>query len=271
MFNIDLPRYLYKFRNFDSIRHLNILLLNEIYFASSKDFNDPFDCKIPVHYHLGSEDEMAQYWRKVLIDNVPNKDDKFYDEEIKKIINSGTLIEPKAIEHRRQLVQESIAKAFGIFSTSATISDILLWSHYSLAHTGFAVGFDTKALSIFCKKYMMLNNKLIYPLKVEYSKSYPNVNAYSHSNRERFHFQVLTKALDWRYEQEYRIVLQNSPNSSVILPEGIIKRIVLGSQVSIENRTTVIEILKQKNENITLFQSKCSRNDFRLQFEKIFY
>ncbi len=58
----DFPKILYKFRYFDEKGyHLRILTDNEIFFASPKLFNDPFDCRIPVRYDLGNRDQKIRH------------------------------------------------------------------------------------------------------------------------------------------------------------------------------------------------------------------
>ena len=44
------PDVLYKYRVWEHDYHKRILTEDEIYFASSADFNDPFDCAIPIRY-----------------------------------------------------------------------------------------------------------------------------------------------------------------------------------------------------------------------------
>ncbi len=48
----------YKFRNWGECCHRRLLTHREIYFASPKEFNDPFDCRIPPRYDLEDIDTL---------------------------------------------------------------------------------------------------------------------------------------------------------------------------------------------------------------------
>jgi hypothetical protein len=54
-----IPQVVYKYRDWNNPFHKNILLHNEIYLASPKDFNDPFDCRIPMNFQNMSEVQMT--------------------------------------------------------------------------------------------------------------------------------------------------------------------------------------------------------------------
>lgn len=54
-----IPEIVYKYRDWNNPFHKNILLHNEIYLASPKDFNDPFDCRIPMNFQNMSEIKMT--------------------------------------------------------------------------------------------------------------------------------------------------------------------------------------------------------------------
>jgi len=56
-----LPLIVYKYRNWENISHRNTLIYNEIYLASPKDFNDPFDCRITPNLKSLTPEEEKQY------------------------------------------------------------------------------------------------------------------------------------------------------------------------------------------------------------------
>jgi hypothetical protein len=61
----EAPKYLYKFRSFDKDGYYKTFLESKLYFPSPKNFNDPFDTKIPVHYDLGTNDEIIRFLKTV--------------------------------------------------------------------------------------------------------------------------------------------------------------------------------------------------------------
>src|ERR1700754_1158337 len=50
--DFDFPPIVYKYRTWTDINHQRMLRNNELYLSSPADFNDPFDCRIPVNYLL---------------------------------------------------------------------------------------------------------------------------------------------------------------------------------------------------------------------------
>ena len=56
------PKIIYKYRSWDNELHRNILLKNEVYMSPPKDFNDPFDCRIPKnHYLIDTPEKIEKY------------------------------------------------------------------------------------------------------------------------------------------------------------------------------------------------------------------
>jgi hypothetical protein len=77
-------------------------------------------------------------------------------------------------------------------------------------------------------------------LPVEYSSQFPTLNKYKNSKDERFRKQLLAKAIDWKYEGEYRLILQDGPNVIVNFPNQVFSRVILGCQISDANRQQLI-------------------------------
>jgi hypothetical protein len=58
---------LYKYRNWTDENHKKMLKENELFFASPRSFNDPFDCKIPVNFSILNTNEKIDLYVKALI------------------------------------------------------------------------------------------------------------------------------------------------------------------------------------------------------------
>lgn len=78
----------------------------------------------------------------------------------------------------------------GCLSLTANCTNILMWSHYSLNHTGFVIGFNAE--------HEFFGDSVA---PVVYSKTRPKVNPF-----EARHDGILfyTKSDDWSYEEEHR-------------------------------------------------------------------
>lgn len=58
--NKQLPPIVYKYRNWKDQCNKDVLQKNHLFFTSPKEFNDPFDCKIPDDYSLLDTEENIQ-------------------------------------------------------------------------------------------------------------------------------------------------------------------------------------------------------------------
>jgi len=104
----------------------------------------------------------------------------------------------RAYDERRTIQREQR----GIACFSATITDIMMWSHYADGHRGFCLEFDTSQLP-FSKT-----------LEVTYVDHPPLINPVDvlvqgpseDESNELLRAFVLTKARCWRYEQEWRLM-----------------------------------------------------------------
>lgn len=101
-----------------------------------------------------------------------------------------------------------IDKVLGIISFSECIDNVLMWSHYAKKHMGFAIELD-------------VDDKLL--TRVNYSSAAPMVflNCRTDSNPYYINaaYDILrTKALDWAYEKEWRMILLYS--NDILISEG---------------------------------------------------
>ena len=68
-------------------------------------------------------------------------------EYAKKVTDEKTLWHPEKLAKERPEQLKKWNSIIGLFSLSSVSDNILMWSHYSLNHSGFVIGFDSKSLS----------------------------------------------------------------------------------------------------------------------------
>ena len=90
MNNLQFSGKIYKYRSWQNSCHKNLLLYNELYFASPKDFNDPFDCRIPPNYLDLSEEEREQYFNDFIKDRL-DENQPGYEKIISSFRKSSTI------------------------------------------------------------------------------------------------------------------------------------------------------------------------------------
>jgi hypothetical protein len=267
----DFPESLYKFRCFDKCDlHIRILTHNEIFFSSAAQFNDPFDCRISMQY-TGTREEIVEYWKKQIANSQFPLPPGIEGVDPEEMYERGYFTSPEALELAKQFTKDFGARALGVFCLTASYSNILMWSHYSSSHSGFVVGFSTLQLKQFCYDSTFGGGAITALEVVRYSRAMPQVNAYRHNQNERFEKQFLTKAEDWCYEEEYRILMQNGPNTKATLPPNTITRVILGFQIDPSNRDRMIHVLRSRGDHLPLFQAQPSDSQFALDFLEVQY
>lgn len=110
------------------------------------------------------------------------------------------MLEPQILP----IVSTSLTKVFneglGVLSLSAVRDSILMWSHYANDHTGFVVGFDSS--NQFFDKRRSKKDEFGFLREVQYAAERPEVVLSNTSAIPWFQ----TKAQEWSYEKEWRIV-----------------------------------------------------------------
>jgi hypothetical protein len=229
-----IPEKVYKYRDWSNSLHKNILLHNELYLASPKDFNDPFDCRIPKNFIRIIEKGEESYSSNPQLDNDPISFQREYEKQQTEILD----------------------KHYGILSMSNKWNGILLWSHYANFHKGFCVGFWEDKLRI--------SGSFARTGIVDYRQEFPYIRPTLEKNQEdrlqRIHIQTTTKSKDWENEGEYRFLkcfFPNEPKSFerlITVPNEVISEVVLGINISPDNKDEIIEICKRKN--IPVYQAR---------------
>lgn len=265
---IAFPKYLYKFRSFRSENHERILTDRELYFPSPDKFNDPFDCSIAMRYEDFNKQEFLRYWidsYKREHPGIPDHDARQWAKEFYK--KSRTPEGNRAmVQAQMEVMAEIRSGKIGVFSLSANLKSILSWSHYADCHTGFCIGFHTINL----KQWIDQSGSLeLNP--VLYSMDYPLINAYRMSDEEKTKMMLSKKSREWEYEAEYRIIWWTGANQRLRIEDGIIRRIVLGCEVSPRDRDRIIAILRSFSNRVSLFQARRKEDRYSLDFRYVRY
>ncbi len=178
------------------------------------------------------------------------------------------------IEGFRQKWAEIDGK-LGIISFSTDIFNILMWSHYAAKHTGFALELE-------------LNHKMLS--RINYSLIAPEVLHVEGRCRD-FYYQlainsiIKTKALDWAYEKEWRLILDYSKDKNIQeetdgngemvryfpLPIGSIKSIFMGLRCTMTPEQLESKLKEWELEKIAIYKMEQGRNGYSLvcpEYEK---
>jgi len=184
---------LYKYREFGEFTD-KIIQNSSLYFSSPESFNDPFDCNLQFKNPITKE-QIAE--TIINIHNVSHSKNDNIDRIVATYMDKP---EEFANLMQKQLANR-IVSDIGVLSLSADPKNILMWSHYASNHEGLVLEFNISQNSpCFIN---VPDTPPILALPVEYKTRYQLLN---YGNAEDIERLLLTKYIDWKYEQEYRVI-----------------------------------------------------------------
>ena len=235
---------LYKYTSHNSNYKYNIIKNSELWFSNVKSFNDPLDSQLDYR-QCYTKNEIKKYW-KYFLKKKPN-----HPQSLKQILKKYGDIFNFLSQQKR--VFEAFRLQMGVLCMSSNPENILMWSHYANNHKGIVYEFDYNLFSNFSTNSFKGN-----PYKIDYpnNKSY-ELLSYVKTNKKRdtqFIKELTTKAIDWKYEEEYRFIdLANNGNK--LFNHKSLTSIIFGV------RTDECEIIKVKK--------LCLKNGFNhIKFKK---
>lgn len=279
----------YKYRDFENEFHQLMLIKNQIYFASPDTFNDPFDCGINDNFACLTEEDIKCY----IDDQIEFlKEEKKVNKSNEVSIRENIRKEFEQKEKLQKIHDEMYNNNIGIFSccqdkeAKKGWQNILMWSHYANDHKGFCVGFYTERLSNEIQDLLpnqMLKGGLIEVFKggfVDYKEEFPLLKPLVPINKnkkeivENYIIGLKTKAKNWEYENEYRLVrIKLDPNEPVLknrkvnLTVDCIAEVTLGLKISKSHEKQITEICRKKN--IPLYKAIKSLLKFSIDRERL--
>ena len=254
-----MPRILYKYLDITGAKCM--IGNSNLQFTNATQLNDPFDCHPSLIDHEGLVDENLQGIRKQW---------------------------QKEIEENRAL---NLRNNTWLCSLSKIYDSILMWAHYCYGHKGVCIGLDIEKVlkstpSLFCSIYLEPHL---------WEVQYQDIIQRPSGGIDPWHYQLSTKAKDWEYEQEVRLIAdkptgmyaaftpqqakQNKPNKIwdwkeihqyMPLKGDCFESIYFGINTLEEDKEKIINhARKHLNPNIKLYQMSVDEHAFRLKAEDI--
>lgn len=266
---IDLPEYLYKYREPKIDKIINHIEKNSLWAADPNSFNDPFDCFPCIDLSTTKEKATDIYNARCEKEKIiPNrKKRRYFVNNLQKEMEK----EWKPKSQQSMLWRENI-KQIGVVCLSEVFSDILMWSHYASNHEGVCIQYSTKGIPI----------KIFE--KVEYLDERPTFNPYDlrlsmlrGHNRDVIKEFFKKKDSNWSYEKEWRYFIEIKKENEedinrereINLNYNTIKGIYFGVKASEKLIQDVRYFIKNQNKNIILYKSHLNSNKYLIDFEKL--
>ena len=256
---IELPDTLYKYRDWSLKNHKRFLTKQEAYFASPSDFNDPFDCKIPIRYDINSEKHLEDIYYNMVKAVHQNATDEEVRDFAKKHVKEGP-VSPDQFKKNGTEYFQNLNRRMGVFSLSACNNDILMWGHYANSHRGFCVGLDTGEL--------MKTEGVDFIGKVQYCPVFPIIVPVG-SIEDDFHKQIFSKWDKWEYESEFRLTKNHISNRRIKFPKSAFKEIILGSNMTINERQSLIKMTNKLMPGVKIYEARPHQEKFLIEINPL--
>ena len=137
-----------------------------------------------------------------------------------------------------------------------------MWAHYAKQHTGFCLKFN-------------VDNDFFTPrtraVKVDYDVIWPELNVIRIDSDPDPGKKFITKADDWYYEQEWRILDPNNGPGTQNFPEDALSGVILGCRIERTNKKKLIGWCSKRKHRPTLYEAKEKQKEFGLDIVKIDY
>jgi hypothetical protein len=255
--------YLYHYQSCGIKRLRNFCLAKEIYLSCPDHFNDPWDCK--PFYTLEGLDDPKKYEDYVDFfyangrKKFPELPETEHMDRRNRMLSDRPLLEEMIKEFSTEYTADA-AQKLGVYCLSANPTSTLMWSHYANDHRGICLQFRTD------------NELFSNATAVEYAKSFP---CYDISPGdlldELLPFQC--KAIEWDYEEEYRLILEEGskdPLNHMInrrrkIPNGSLETIILGALIAHKNEKKIRHLASRHLPSVKIRKARIVQGQYKIQ------
>ncbi len=214
---------------------------NQLYFQHPRGYNDPYDSMLRYYKETSVEAFINKLMKECRISR-----DKAID-IIEEDINQGLIIRDGDLLRTEYHGRDHLSLPL-ICCLSGNSDNILMWCHYAHHHKGVCLRFKSKLMEGF--PYLTINSKPIRLFPMDYDIIPPYPINFHNQNEEQNQLSklVLTKSFDWKYEEEYRMFLNEEDAKGNLneFKKEELEGIILGMRM---NYNDANEIYKTINNN----------------------
>ncbi|OAG75289.1 hypothetical protein Amal_03542 [Acetobacter malorum] len=219
-------------------------------FASAARFNDPFEFKFTTV--SPSTREAFDKWHDIYFPEYTAEQRSYawsaFDGPAS---DFNTRFRPRAM---------MLAQLY-VLCLARTWKKHLMWSHYASEHRGFAICYTDELTNTFTH-----DDNFCGQGDVTYSDNVPELRWFEGPPSEMMGPIIGTKSIEWEYEGEYRIVLQDPENKNAIsrtIDTSLIAGIILGARAS-ETLIAKATALRSERPHFRIWQVASRSNSFEL-------
>jgi hypothetical protein len=144
------------------------------------------------------------------------------------------------IWYTEQEQRNTIAQMITLASFAGNKENNLMWSHYTDNHRGMCVEYHHSLFD-----FLRSQKGFFVSAKVNYSEKPPTVDN-SEAIQEKIKKMIFNKQIEWKYEQEFRVVFQSDIDTDFIpIDNKLIKSVYIGAKTSTDVEKHIVETCKR--------------------------
>lgn len=255
--DIPTPEVIYRYRHLvGKHREWTEKIITEsiLHFASPTTFNDPFDCKVHFRKLTATNSELKKRYGNVLKKKLPH---------LSRAQRRGKAVQDlKGFDRKKFLVamteglQAAVDKV-GVLSLSKSCDNVVMWSHYAESHTGLCLGFSPGKNPDFFARAQ----------PVDYVVEYPDIEMLRDPSERQVEAFLLTKAIGWKYEDEWRIIDHKTGSGKKAFLEDALVEIILGANMDANDREFISNSIKKRKHPVSVFEASANPGSYVLDIK----
>jgi hypothetical protein len=256
----------------DTLEHL--MLKSELYLASRKNFNDPYDMN-PILKMDWTTSKIREHMKNIAAN--PSRSSLSTPEIARYALSTpskipNSILSTKSIrDFKEQFYQymPGLLDKVGVCCFTEEMQSPLFWAHYAVSYSG---------IFIFLKATGDTAHPFCNCMRVHYSPTRSTVYAsqtgafqttYSKGDWSYIaQYAFCTKSSDWSVEKEWRWWLPFKAGSYETFTDGALHAIFLGPLASEPTKSMVIELARKSERTFKVFATHLSDTEFRIEIGK---
>lgn len=245
-----------------------------VYASQVRGFNDPWEAKPRFSVRpdpARPEEALASFLVRLNPDSETSPWERhLVDDYRRQIVAHGTDV---VLDELQRQFSNLICGTWAL-SLSEDSTQPLMWSHYAVGHTGYALCFDTQALPFSAA------------IPVQYQDEYPTIDV-SSATKPLVALQaaLCCKAKYWKYEMEWRVIIpKRSPPFDFIeptessghqagaflrIPQSSLKAILLGAAMKPDSIRRITRLVRTHAPSVRIVQCKIHKARFEVLHEAL--
>lgn len=254
------PQFLFRYRHLNGEHRewtANILRRSVLFFSPPALFDDPLDCRIHFQPSI-SETELRRNYQRLWKKFAPELN---RDQRRARVQNDLRGFDRDLLLKTITIGLQEKVEGTGILCLSKAPDNVVLWSQYAAGHTGLCLIFSVAADMAFFAR----------ALPVTYSKECPRIDLLGDSAEKMVDVFLLTKATEWMYQDEWRIVDHDTGKGEKAFAPNALVGVILGAKMSAPDRLFVISCLRDRSTPVPLFEARVQAGRYGISIHNIEY